>query len=246
MTGRSPSIVGVAEHDPRVSIQSALRGASNYNRWIVDQARGHIGRRVLDAGCGAGNLARLLLADAELVVGVDEWPEFVARAKHELGGTARFVAVQTDLTDASLPERLRAHDLDSAICSNVLEHLDDDVTALRTIGACLPPGSPVFVLVPAFMVLYGAHDRADHHRRRYSKQSLGELVAHASMSVERCYYMNAPGFIAWFVLGRVLRRQLTDSDAALYDRIVPAIRAIEERVRPPFGQSLVALLRTRK
>lgn len=56
--------------------------------------------------------------------------------------------------------------------------------------------------------------------------------------------MNLRGFFAWFVLGRVLRRQLSEGDVEGYDRVVPLVRALEERVKPLLGQSLVALLCT--
>jgi SAM-dependent methyltransferase len=229
--------------DPRVAIQEALALASNYNRWIADQARAHVGQRVLDAGTGGGNLARLL-ADRELVVGVDEWPDFAEITAERFADTHNVKTLRFDLTDPSLPEALREYRLDSAMCSNVLEHISDDRGALANIAASLPPGSPFFLLVPAFMALYGEHDRADHHVRRYTKRSLAETVEPLPLVIERSYYMNLPGFFAWFVLGRVLRRQLRESDVGLYDRAVPAVRAVESRLKPPFGQSLVALLRT--
>jgi SAM-dependent methyltransferase len=198
---------------------------------------------VLDAGTGAGNLARLL-ADRELVVGVDQWPEFADIVSERFADVPNVEMLHGDLTDPSLPDALRSFRLDSAMCSNVLEHIEDDRGALANMAACLPPGSPIFLLVPAFMALYGEHDRADHHVRRYTKRSLAETVEPLPLRIERSYYMNLPGFFAWFVVGRVLRRQLKESDVGFYDRVVPAVRAVESRVRPPFGQSLVALLRT--
>lgn len=230
--------------DPRVGIQSSLRRATNYNRWIADRAAAHVGRRVLDAGTGAGNLARLLLDRTDMVVGVDEWPEFAARTAADFAGAEGFATLRMDLTDPRLPEALAPYELDSAICSNVLEHIEDHRAALANIAAALPAGAPIFLLVPAFMSIFGEHDRADHHFRRYTRGSLAETVAGLPLRIEDSRYMNLPGYFAWFVLGRVLRRQLTESDAGLYDRLIPGIRAVESRVRPPFGQSLVALLRT--
>jgi hypothetical protein len=141
-------------------------------------------------------------------------------------------------------ETLRPHALDSAMTSNVLEHVEDDRGALRNIASLLPPGAPIYVLVPAFDAIYGAHDEADHHFRRYTKRSFREMVAPLPISVERQYYMNFPGFFAWYVLGRVVKKPLGEGEVGLYDKVIPLIRAIEERVRPPIGQSLVSLLRT--
>lgn len=229
--------------DPRVDIQASLARATNYNAWIAAQARPHLGRRVLDAGTGAGNLARLLL-DRELVVGVDEWDEFAEITARRFADVPNLETLRMDLTDPGLADALAPYRLDSAICSNVLEHIADHRAALRNLAAALAPGSPIFLLVPAFMLLFGEHDRADHHFRRYTKRSLAETVDGLPLHVERSYYMNLPGFFAWLLLGRVLRRPLAEQDVGLYDRLIPAIRAFESRVRPPFGQSLVAVLRT--
>jgi hypothetical protein len=122
--------------------------------------------------------------------------------------------------------------------------VEDHRAALRNMATLLPPGAPIFLLVPAFPVLFGEHDRADHHFRRYTKRSLRETIEPLPIEIERDYYMNLPGFFAWFLYVRAMRRRLREGDIGLYDRIIPAIRAVEERVRPPFGQTLVALLRT--
>jgi SAM-dependent methyltransferase len=196
---------------------------------------------VLDAGCGAGNLSRLLL-DRELVVGVDEWPEFAERTTRAFAGVENFEVLEGDLADPSLPARLAPYRLDSAICSNVLEHVEDHAAALANIAAVLPPQGRLVLFVPAFMALFGEHDRADHHFRRYTKKSLRAVVEPLPLRIVAMRYTNLPGFFAWFLLGRVLRRQLREQDIGFYDRLIPFIRAVEDRVAPPFGQSLFAVL----
>jgi SAM-dependent methyltransferase len=230
--------------DPRTAIQASLQRASNYNRWIADQAKAHLGCRVLDAGCGAGNITRLLLEDRELVVAVDEWDDFCVHMGEAFRGVDNLVVESLDLADPAMPAVLEEQAIDSVFCANVLEHIEDHRAALANMAALLPPRAPIFLLVPAFPALYGEHDRADHHFRRYTKKSLRETIAPLPIEVERDYYMNLPGFFAWFLYVRVMRNQLSEEGIGLYDRILPAIRAVEERVRPPFGQTLVALLRT--
>src|SRR5918912_2260135 len=150
--------------DPRVEIQASLERASNYNRWIGDQARAAVGARVLDAGCGSGNITRQLL-DRERVVAVDVWDEFVEAIQRTFAGATNLAVHRFDLSDPAMAETLREYDLDSALCVNVLEHVEDDRAALANIAGALRPGSPLFLLVPAFPLLYGEHDRADHHFR---------------------------------------------------------------------------------
>lgn len=229
--------------DPRVGIQQRLERAWSYNRWIGDQARAVVGRRMLDAGAGAGNITDLLV-DRDQVVCVDVWPEFTTLLGEKYKSDGHVAVVESDLADPALPERLAPFELDSAICVNVLEHVEDHVAALRNIAAVLPSGGALFLLVPAFPSIYGSMDAADHHFRRYTKSSLRAAVAELPFEVERLRYMNLPGYFAWFLVGRVLRRELLNEGSyGIYDRIVPFVRAVESRIDPPFGQSLVAVLR---
>jgi SAM-dependent methyltransferase len=238
----SPAVDQGAE-DPRVAIQARLRAASAYNRWIVDEARPYLGRRVLDAGCGAGNLTELLL-DRELIVAVDEWPEFVATMGERFEGAGNVTAHRGDLADPGLVEQLRPYGIDSIICSNVLEHVDDDRQALSNFAQLLPPGGRAFLLVPAFPIIYGAMDAADHHFRRYTKRVLRRRVEGLPLEVERSWYMNVPGVASWFLYGRVLgRSEVTEDMYSAYDRLIPWLSRLERTLRPPFGQSLVAVLR---
>src|SRR4051812_11046142 len=130
--------------DPRVEIQASLAAASNYNRWVGDQARGVVRRRVLDAGCGSGNITSQLL-DRDQVVAVDVWDDFVATMEQRFGHADNLAVHQFDLADPAMTETLRQYDLDSAMCANVLEHVEDHRAALANIAGALAPGSPIFL-----------------------------------------------------------------------------------------------------
>jgi SAM-dependent methyltransferase len=207
------------------------------------QAGEVLGRRVLDAGCGSGNITDLLL-DRELIVAVDVWSEFVDIMRAKYAGLAHVHIHRYDLADPAIVDGLRDQELDSALCVNVLEHVEDHAGALGNIAALLPPGGRLFLLVPAFPSIYGRMDAADHHFRRYTKASLRATVAQLPWAIDSLRYMNLPGYFAWALMGKVLRRSLLDEGTyGIYDRIIPLVRAAEERVAPPFGQSLVAVLR---
>ena len=55
---------------------------------------------------------------------------------------------------------------------DVLEHLDDDVLALRELGRVVGPGGLVLVAVPAYQWAWSDHDVRLGHRRRYSRARL--------------------------------------------------------------------------
>jgi hypothetical protein len=107
------------------------------------------------------------------------------------------------------------------------------------------PGGAIVLLVPAFPSLYGPIDRNLGHYRRYRRGSLANLARAAGLAVRKLHYVNAIGFFGWWVNARVLRRE-TQSDAqiAFFDHwLVPLFSALESGIPPPFGQSLLAVLR---
>lgn len=128
------------------------------------------------------------------------------------------------------------------ICSNVLERVSDDRAALGNMAALLPDGGRIFLLVPTFMALYGEHDRADHHHRRYIKKSLRETVSPLPLEIDATT-TGFPRVLRLVFYVRLMRRQLDEGGIGLYDKMIPLIRTVEKRVRPPFDQTLVAVLR---
>ena len=79
--------------------------------------------------------------------------------------------VQLDLTRFD-PAAFAAKGIDTIVCLNVLEHVEDDRGALRRLHAALAPGGRLLLLVPAHEWLYGAIDRAIDHHRRYERAGL--------------------------------------------------------------------------
>lgn len=74
--------------------------------------------------------------------------------------------------------------LDLVVAFDVLEHLEDDKGAASGIHAALRPGGFFLVAVPADPKLWSAHDEAVGHVRRYTRQTLTELLASAGFSLE--------------------------------------------------------------
>ena len=100
--------------------------------------------------------------------------------------------------------------LDLVVAFDVLEHLDDDKAAAGGVFEVLRPGGTFLVAVPADPRLWSAHDDAVGHVRRYTRQSLGDLLAGAGFTIETMR--------SWNVLLRPVvamrRRTSTESDLA--------------------------------
>ncbi len=224
-----------------LQIQSRLAIAENYNRWIYDQIAPYIGRRILDVGCAIGNITQFYV-DRELVVGLDVVPEELAVARERFAGK-NFEAHHLDVS-SDLLLQFRDRNLDTAVCLNVLEHVEDDVHALRNMRGTLMPGARICLLVPVNKWLFGSMDAVDHHYRRYTKAELNAKLAEAGLVVEHQRYFNLLGIAAWFFSNRVLRQSMAAPvQYSLYDSLVPVLRTIERVVPPPTGLSLVTICR---
>jgi SAM-dependent methyltransferase len=136
---------------------------------------------------------------------------------------------------------LSPNSLDLVVAFDVLEHLNDDKAAAAGVFEALKPGGTFLVAVPADPRLWSAHDDAVGHVRRYTRQTLGDLLAGAGFECEPMR--------SWNVLLRpvvALRRR--SSSGSDLDQISPvvntALRAIiaAERYLPVTSLPGVSLL----
>jgi SAM-dependent methyltransferase len=237
-TGETPPSLSYLFDD--LALMSAAR---NYSAWLYSFIAPHVGRRVVEVGCGTGNLTGLLLQAAD-VIAVDIEAECVGRVRERYPVNPKLRVEHCGPPDAAF-SGLRRLEPDSCVCVNVIEHIGRDVEALAAMGSILPPRGPVVVLAPAFEGLYGEIDRRLGHYRRYTKASIQRMARDAGLEVENARYLNVPGFLGWWANARVFRRGAqSDSQVAFFDRfVVPLTSRIERIVTPPFGQSIVAVLR---
>ncbi len=215
------------------TVLESLEGAERYADWILALAEPHLGSRVLEIGAGHGEMTQRLVRGHE-VTATDLSPRCIEELRARFAGDPR---VRVELADAGSIDQGTQYD--SAILINVLEHIEDDVSALRDIGARLRPGGRIVIFVPAFEGLYSEFDRRVGHRRRYRRSHLAEVVDRAGLGVVEARYVNSLGAIAWWTFARQLGQVPTQQwSVRLFDRVVPTLRKIESEHPPRFGQSL--------
>lgn len=212
----------------------SLDGADNYMGWIVDLMRPHARGPVLELGAGHGTFTDRL-SEFGPVTAVEP-----GARSHRL--LADRYAERPDITPINgvlddVPAKCR---FGSAVMVNVLEHIEDDAGTLAGIHRRLEPSGTVLIWVPAYPLLFSDFDRRLGHFRRYRRRTLTDLIEGAGFRVETCHHANLPGWFSWLLLVRLAKWEPTGTaQVQLFDkRIVPVVRAVEERVRPPLGQSL--------
>jgi SAM-dependent methyltransferase len=212
------------------------------DRWLYDEISPYLGQRVLEVGCGLGNLARLL-ADRELYIGTDVSENSVTHVRELYRSQPQVRAFVADVTGPEFG-RLARFGLDTVVSLNVFEHVGDDLLALRNACQVLQPGGTVILVVPAHQRLYGTMDRAIGHYRRYDKRTMELKLAGAGLTPVLQKYINALGALGWFLNGRILRQQVPPSgQLRSFNRLVPFLRRVEGMVDMPFGISLLAVAR---
>lgn len=223
--------------------QRQMTRAKNYFAWQSRLVVRELGQRVVEVGCGIGNFTGLLL-DRDLVVALDREEACVRSLRERFPGRSNLHVLTCEAGSGAFRDLARFRP-DSVVCVNVLEHIEDDGAALRAMAEILVPGGVIVLLVPAFDALYGPIDRNLGHYRRYRRGTLVGLARAAGLEIRKLHYVNAAGFFGWWVNARVLKRETqSDGQIAIFDRwMVPVLSALEGAVPPPFGQSLLVVLR---
>jgi 2-polyprenyl-3-methyl-5-hydroxy-6-metoxy-1,4-benzoquinol methylase len=216
-----------------------------YLRWQLEQFQPFLGQRILEIGCGVGGIVAQL-GSREFIYGLDvEAPVLESAAERFRDRPeCRFELLDISTCSTERLAALKSHRFDSIVCINVLEHIRDDIGALQRMHDLLEPGGVLCLLVPAHLGLYGPYDELDGHYRRYSRAYLRTILRQTTFRELRMYYFNALGAVGWWWQYRVFRGVKHGSGAFGGMKLaLPVVRRVERILKPPFGLSVVAVLR---
>jgi glycosyltransferase involved in cell wall biosynthesis/protein-L-isoaspartate O-methyltransferase len=213
--------------DPGAKILDSLAGTKRFNRWMADTVRPLVGTRVLELGAGIGNMTQHLARGRKIYVASDIDAEHIARLRVRFRGRPNLEIRRCDLCDAADFQPLRGS-FDSVVCLNVVEHVQDDLGALRNIFSALKPGGRAIILVPQDQNAYGTLDEVLGHCRRYSEAQLRARMEAAGFTVERMLHFNRVTRPGWRFNGQILkRRSFGRFQLKVFDALVPLWRRID-------------------
>jgi SAM-dependent methyltransferase len=223
------------------------RGRRTVLERVIDDLKLPRPARILDAGCGSGrNMVEL--ARRGTVTGLELSPTSVSLARERNVG---------EVIEGSVLEMpFDSESFDLAASLDVIEHLGDDLGALRELRRVVAPGGSLLVTVPAYGWLWSGHDEINHHHRRYTRRSLQQVAEQAGWRQARTTYFNSL-LLPVAILLRALDRLSTKTTESSLDLWVPpeplnwllerplALEAalIGRGGRIPAGLSLLAVFR---
>ncbi|MDQ3644487.1 MAG: bifunctional glycosyltransferase/class I SAM-dependent methyltransferase [Actinomycetota bacterium] len=217
-----------------------LAAAEGLSDWMFSRFSAHARGTVAEVGAGIGTYStRLLDAGVQRLLAIEPEPGCAEALERRVGADPRVTVARETLPDSPSLAQL-AGSCDLVVCQNVLEHIDDDAAAVKAMAAALAPGGRMTLLVPAHPRLYGRLDRRYGHFRRYDRDRLEHLVDGAGLQLLELRWFNALGVPGWWVKNRAGQPRLDERSMRVYEALLRFWPALEERLRPPFGLSLIA------
>merc|ERR1712034_201843 len=157
-------------------LEAAGRDKPRYRRYQYDLIAPHCGRTILEVGAGLGEFAEQF-DDVDRLVLTDVDPGAVDLMARRFAGRPE---VHTRTLALGVAPELD-EPVDSVVAINVLEHIEDDAGALRSLATAVQPGGSIVLWVPGYQQLYGEFDRKVGHVRRYTPATLASAVRRAGV-----------------------------------------------------------------
>jgi SAM-dependent methyltransferase len=200
--------------------------------------------RILDVGAGTGGNLEMLSRLGH-VTGLEYDDAAAALARER--GIARVLK-------GSLPDDLPfpPGEFHVIMLLDVLEHVEDDRSAVICLERLLAPGGFLVITVPACPFLWSYHDIQHHHKRRYRRRELKSLLLESGFRIRHTTFFNTWLFPV-IVVTRLLRRMKSSvkigEDTGMPSRFINGIlqcifsseRYLLGRISMPFGASLLAV-----
>lgn len=158
----------------------------NYNSFIVNLAANHFKdvKKMVDFGAGIGTMSLILKESysiTPLCIEIDE----VNKSYLSKKGFPVFNTL------SSISE-----DIDFIFSSNVLEHIEDDISILREMKNILSDNGKLFLYLPARMILWSKLDEEVGHYRRYELNEIKSKCESVGLNVKSLHYADSIGFFA--------------------------------------------------
>jgi 2-polyprenyl-3-methyl-5-hydroxy-6-metoxy-1,4-benzoquinol methylase len=239
-------MVAAIQSDPTgyETLESFSR-AKAFTQWQYEEIQNSLRGNILELGSGIGNISEFLLKNHPSVALSDLRPEYCRYLSNLYQEDPHLSGIyELDLSQPDFQSRHKSllGKFDTVIALNVLEHIADDVLAIRNAKSLMQAMGTLVLLVPAGQWLYNSLDRELGHVKRYSKKGLNEIIQAAGLTVKDCRYFNAAAIAGWWFQGNILRNKIISrSSLNLYNQMVPVFKKADKFVAPFAGVSLISV-----
>lgn len=200
---------------------------------------------LLDVGCGSGIDLSLFEKDYSCT-GIEPNPFFLNKAQHNCN---------SPIIQASLPitSQQLTNKYDFILLLDVLEHVEDEQAVLQNISYLLEDHSHLLITVPALPWMWSVHDKINHHYRRYTKESLAQIVNKSRLEIINIKYWAVSALLLTMVERKLIFCKTKPKQYATYippsllnalcKKLLIAEFNSSNIVNWPFGLSLLATIK---
>jgi glycosyltransferase involved in cell wall biosynthesis len=216
-----------------------MEAAPKYTEWTLERTKRYMSNPLLEIGSGIGNNVRILMQYTD-VIATEIDPTYLQVLRNAYFNTPGVEVRAWDATQLPPPDLPQA---ETILCSNVIEHIQDDQAVVTNADQVLKPGGRMIFIVPRGEKLYSSLDSAIGHVRRYDADRLRGLFAHLGYEIDELFTLNKIGVLGWWYRGKVAKQQAIGRfGLKAFNVLVPVFKLIEPLL-PWKGLSMVVVAR---
>jgi len=217
--------------------------ADRFNRWMFDQFKDQLKGEILEIGSGIGNISQLVIEKGHSITLSDYNDEYcdLLKTKFSQNNNVKEI-LSIDLVDPDFHFKYFTYKekFDTIFLLNVIEHIKDDLLAVKNCRYMLKKDGHLVLLAPAYSWLYSSFDRQLGHYRRYSLTALAKLMLNNDFTILSGSHFNFTGIVGWFLFGKLLnKKMLGGSEMSAFNKIVPLAKIVDSVFLKKIGLSVI-------
>jgi len=203
---------------------------------------------VLDIGSGNGVIAEFMAEKFRKMTLSDYSSSIVDNLKEKFSGHSNINVLKINAESFSTDEKF-----EMITATDIIEHLEDDLSCLHSCREALCGGGVLFISVPAIQFLYGTRDKKYGHYRRYNRGNLRKKLKEAGFAVKKLRYWNITGVLPYLISEKIFKKELVGPSRSvqsakdkILNRFIYGILRVESFISfLPMGLSLIAVAEKR-
>mgnify|MGYP006202398147 FL=1 len=220
---------------------NVIEKANKFNKWMYETIKPYSKGRILEIGCGIGNISEFFINDNFDIVLSDLRDNYIDILGKKFPTSE---AIKIDLVhpefDLVYKDYLGA--FDTVFALNVVEHIKDDVQAIANCKKLLTNNGNLIILVPAFQALYNNFDVELEHFRRYTTKTLKPLFVKNDLKILKTFSFNFIGIFGWYFSGNILKKKtIPEGQMGLFNRLVPLFKLADVLTFKKIGLSVICI-----
>lgn len=216
------------------TIKIMTKGVKRYE-WFYQRIKRYLGNAILEIGSGIGGLAKFFI-DRNKIICTDINQKSLVYLKKRFRKCSNVIVKEYNLESDPCP--FLNEQIDTVICTNVLEHVSDDVKALSNLYKILIRHGKLILLIPAMSKIYGSLDKDLGHYRRYDKKEIIKKMEKVGFEIIHSEYINMLAVIGWYLNSRILKRKTVSSSNMILFNLSVSLLKIERYLKFNWGISL--------